>query len=97
MTKAKVSTAMKPKRAARGKIQSAPPQPSAQPKGKIAALIEMLRRSEGATVDAMMMATGWQKHSVRGAMSGAIKKDRGLAVTSEKTEAGRVYRIGGAA
>ena len=40
-----------------------------------------------------MAATGWQAHSVRGAISGSIKKALGLEVLSEKTDAGRVYRI----
>ena len=66
---------------------------AAAPKGKVASLVELLRRPDGATVEAMMAATGWQAHSVRGAMSGAIKKTLGLNVTSEKTEAGRIYRI----
>ncbi len=63
------------------------------PGGKIAALLVLLRQPQGATVEAMMVATGWQAHSVRGALSGAIKKKQGLAVTSEKTQAGRVYRV----
>jgi len=63
------------------------------PKGKIATLVALLRRPEGATVETMITATGWQAHSVRGAMSGAIKKNLGLTVLSEKTEGGRVYRI----
>ncbi len=67
--------------------------PPEEPKGKIPALIALLRRTEGVSVEAMMVATGWQAHSVRGALSGAIKKNRGLAVTSEKTDAGRIYRI----
>ena len=59
-------------------------------------MIEMLRRPEGATVDQIMDATGWQRHSVRGAFAGAIKKKLGLAVTSEKVEGrGRVYRVAG--
>ena len=59
-------------------------------------MIEMLRRSEGATVDQIMDATGWQRHSVRGAIAGALKKKLGLAVTSEKVEdRGRVYRVAG--
>ena len=41
----------------------------------------------------MMAATGWQAHSVRGAISGAIKKTLGFNVVSEKTEAGRTYHI----
>ena len=63
---------------------------------KLALMIEMLRRPEGATVDQIMDATGWQRHSVRGAFAGALKKKLGLAVTSEKVEdRGRVYRVAG--
>ena len=42
-----------------------------------------------------MSATGWQAHSVRGAISGAIKKRLGLKVTSEKSDGVRTYRIAG--
>lgn len=60
---------------------------------KLAGVVALLRRLEGARLDEMQTATGWQAHSVRGAMSGAIKKKMGLDITSEKTDAGRVYRI----
>ena len=60
---------------------------------KMEALVALLRRPGGARIDEMMTATGWQQHSVRGAMAGALKKKRGLTIASEKTEAGRVYRI----
>jgi hypothetical protein len=43
----------------------------------------------------MVAATGWQSHTVRGAMAGALKKRLGLTITSEKEERGRVYRIAG--
>ena len=66
---------------------------SAKLAGKIGVLVGLLRRPEGATVGAMMAATGWQAHSVRGAMSGAVKKSLGLNIASEKTDGGRVYRI----
>ncbi len=62
-----------------------------KPKGKIGSLVDLLGQPGGTTVEAMMAATGWQAHSVRGAMSGAIKKGLGLAVVSETTDAGRVY------
>ena len=63
---------------------------------KEAMLIEMLRRPEGATIAQIMAATGWQAHTCRGAFAGALKKKRGLTVTSEKRERGeRVYRIAG--
>ncbi|WP_412506792.1 DUF3489 domain-containing protein [Roseovarius sp. SYSU LYC5161] len=56
-------------------------------------LIDLLKRPEGATIDEIVAATLWQKHTARGAMSGAIKKRLGLAITSEKEHRGRVYRI----
>lgn len=63
------------------------------PIGKIGTVVAMLREPNGATIEALMAATGWQAHSVRGAISGSIKKKLGLNVVSDKTEAGRVYRI----
>ncbi|HLS33046.1 MAG TPA: DUF3489 domain-containing protein [Brevibacterium sp.] len=61
---------------------------------KQARLIEMLRAPEGATIDEIVAATGWRPHTVRGAMSGALKKKLGLTITSEKIEdRGRCYRI----
>ena len=60
-------------------------------------VIAMLRRPEGATVDEVVSATGWQRHTVRGVFSGALKKKLGLTLASAKEERGRVYRIGAAA
>lgn len=58
----------------------------------------MLRASDGATIDEIVTATGWQAHSVRGAISGTLKKRLGLTVASEKQGGrGRVYRITGTA
>lgn len=48
------------------------------------AVIALLRRKDGATIEEMMAATDWQAHSVRGFMSGALKKRLGLEVISEK-------------
>ncbi len=61
---------------------------------KIESLITLLRRKTGATITDAMEATGWQAHSVRGAISGTLKKKQGLTVTSEvEGPRGRVYRI----
>ena len=49
-------------------------------------LVAMLVRAEGATIAQIVEATGWQPHTVRGALAGALKKRLGLAVTSEKVE-----------
>jgi hypothetical protein len=61
---------------------------------KEAQLIEMLRRPDGATIQQIAEAFGWQHHTVRGAFAGALKRKRGLTVTSEKLEGkDRVYRL----
>ena len=75
----------------------APTEPSAPPpgpKGKLGALVALLRRPDGASIADMMEATGWQAHSVRGAIAGALKKTLKLEITSSKAEgAERRYRI----
>ncbi len=68
---------------------------------KQALVIEMLKRPEGATIEQISEVTGWQKHTIRGTFSGALKKKLGLTIVSEKIEgpagapgAGqRLYRI----
>lgn len=64
-----------------------------QPSSKLDHIVKALRASKGATISQLMRVTGWQAHSVRGAMSGALKKQRGLTITSEKLNGARVYRI----
>src|SRR3954451_15381791 len=60
---------------------------------KQARVIGLLQRPQGATIDEVAAAMGWQQHTVRGLISGALKKKLGLPVVSEKTERGRLYRI----
>ena len=69
------------------------PDPQPVRASKQAEVIALLRRPEGATVDEVRAATGWQPHTVRGVFSGALKKKLGLAVIATKEERGRVYRI----
>jgi len=83
---AKSKAAAKPARAKEGKARDG------SKKAKILALLE---RKEGSTLAQMMKATGWQKHSVRGFLSGALGKKMGLTITNTKSEDGdRVYRLG---
>jgi hypothetical protein len=68
--------------------------PRTRAHSKQAQVIAMLRRPEGATVRQIVEATGWQNHTVRGALSGALKRKLGLTITSSKSDQGeRVYRI----
>lgn len=60
---------------------------------KVEQITGLLRRSEGASLDEMVKATGWQQHSLRGFMSGTIVKRKGLTIASEKSDGERRYRI----
>lgn len=64
------------------------------PGTKSALMVERLIRPHGAAIASIAAATGWQPHTLRRAMSGALKKRLGLEVTSEKVEGrGLVYRL----
>jgi Protein of unknown function (DUF3489) len=93
MTKQKM-TAGKKTAANTAKPRKALPAPSPKPTSKLSQIEAMLRRPEGATIAQLSKALDWQAHSVRGAMSGALKKKQGLTITATKDEhADRVYRI----
>lgn len=66
--------------------------PAPLPKGKLGAIVQLLTRPQGAAVAEMCDATGWAKHSVRGALSGALKRQRGYVIESEVVEGCRRYR-----
>src|SRR5438477_11724809 len=71
-----------------------PDQPSDTKRpSKREAVIAMLQRPEGATVDEVASVMGWQRHTVRGLFSGTLKKKLGLTLASAQEEHGRVYRI----
>ena len=69
------------------------PEPSPKPElRKLDLLLAELKRNDGATIDQLAAATGWQKHSVRGAMAGSLKR-KGHQIASTKTDGVRRYRL----
>ena len=88
--------AAKPRIAAKPRkpeVPSAPP-PAPRADTKQAKVVAMLRRPGGATIANLAKATGWQHHTVRGVIAGALKKKLGIAVFSEKPQGeDRVYRL----
>ena len=65
-----------------------------RPGTKLAALVVALRRPQGSTSLQLMLATGWQPHTVRGAISGMLRKKLGLNVVLAHNKSGeRVYRV----
>jgi len=64
-----------------------------RPDTKHARIIALLRAPAGTTIAAIMTATEWQQHSVRGFLAGVVRKKLGLNLVSEQTDKGRVYRI----
>jgi hypothetical protein len=62
---------------------------------KQALVLALLRAPDGCTIETIVKATGWQQHSVRGFFAGVIRKKLKLALTSEVTEAGRIYKVTG--
>lgn len=85
LTKRKVTHALQ-------KLEVTPP--TIRPGTKLAAIIDAMRNPGGATIAQMMAGTGWQAHTIRGAISGMVRKRLGLNVSLVRNDSGeRVYRV----
>jgi hypothetical protein len=97
MTKSKSKTKVVTRSAARkiskGKFRARSSNSDVRSDTKHARIIAMLRAPAGTTIAAIMTATDWQQHSVRGFFAGVVRKKLDLNLVSELTDKGRIYRI----
>ena len=95
MTKASLKTRVQPKLSRRSKATASRSRKTGGAT-KHDRVLGLLRGKRGATIAAISKATRWQPHTVRSFLTTVVKKKLGLALVSEKTESGRVYRIASA-
>jgi hypothetical protein len=98
-----IARAARPKSSNKARSKKQTTKKTANPAGKKAKnksaskqdrVLALLRRPDGATLDVLVKATGWQQHSIRGFLAGTVRKKLKLPLRSEKIDGARIYRIG---
>jgi Protein of unknown function (DUF3489) len=84
---------LRPKSRSRTRLAPSSSKTAMRPDTKHRRILAMLLMPAGTTIAAIMTATDWQQHSVRGFLAGVVRKKLGLNLVSEQTDKGRVYRI----
>jgi hypothetical protein len=92
-SRTKVSTRTAARKISKGRSRARSSKCAVRSNTKHARIIAMLRTPTGTTIAAIMTATDWQQHSVRGFLAGVVRKKLDLNLVSEQTDKGRVYRI----
>jgi hypothetical protein len=92
-SKTKVATRSSARKISKGTSRGQSTKSPVRSNTKHARIIAMLRAPAGTTIAAIVAATEWQQHSVRGFLAGVVRKKLGLNLVSELTDRGRVYRI----
>jgi hypothetical protein len=92
-SKTKVATRSAARKITKGKPRAQSTKSAVRSDTKHARIIAMLLAPAGTTIAAIMTATDWQQHSVRGFLAGVVRKKLDLNLVSELTDKGRIYRI----
>lgn len=91
--KTKAVSRARTRKIAKPKAPPKTPKAKSLVESKRARIVKVLSAPKGTTIAAIVAATGWQQHSVRGFLAGIIRKRLGLNLLSEKGSKGRVYRV----